>query len=171
MKTSRFLLSTAAMAAGLVMSSGVMAQTTSTFQAKIVITKDCAITGASGDLEFGSVASTAAAPQSASATGLKIKCTNLTPYQIGLQSSGSTTDGTGNMTYTQGGNTYSIGYQLYQTAGATPWGNVNTGTINTKSGIGSGADQAYTVYGKTTSTDFNFPAGTYTDTVTVSLYY
>lgn len=173
MKTSRFLLSAAAMAAGLAMSSGVMAQTTSNFQAKIVITKDCAITGASGDLDFGSVASTVTAPQSASATGLKVKCTNLTPYQIGLQSTAasSSTDGTGTMKYVSGSNTYSIGYQLYQTSGATAWGNVNTGTINTQAGVGTGADQSYTVYGKTTATDFNVPAGTYTDTVQVTLYY
>lgn len=173
MKTNRFLLSAGTMAVGLVMSSGVVAQTTSNFQAKIVITKDCAISGTSGDLDFGSVASTVTAPQSASATGLKIKCTNLTPYQIGLQStaSGASTDGTGTMTYTQGGTTYNIGYQLYQTAGATPWGNVNTGTANTQAGVGTGADQAYTVYGKTTAANFNVPAGTYTDTVQVTLYY
>lgn len=173
MKTNSFLLTTAAMAAGLVMSSAALAQSTATgtLNAKIVITKDCAVTSSGTVLDFGSKASTVAVAATAS-TAITVKCTNLTPYKIGLQSSAasSATDGTGTMKYNDGSTVHTIGYQLNQASGGTPWGNVYSGTTNTQGGTGSGSDQSYTVYGATTST-LNVAAGTYEDTVNISVYY
>lgn len=175
MKTNRFLLSTAAMAAGLVMSSTALAQSTATgtLNAKIVITSNCAIVGTSTDLDFASHVSTETAAANASNGGFTVNCTNLTPYKIGLQSSasGSTTDGKGLLKSADSAVTQTIGYQLYQdSAFGTAWGNSPTTSPNIKAGTGTGATQAYVVYGKTTST-LNVPASTYSDVVNISVYY
>lgn len=172
MKTNRFLLSSLALLASISLSTTVLAATsTGTLNTKIVITSNCAITGTSTDLDFASHASTDASA-SASNGGFSVTCTNLTPYTIGLQSaaSGSTTDGKGTMATTAPGVTQTIGYQLYQDSGTTVWGNSTTGTVNVKSGTGSGAAQNFTVYGKTTTT-LNVPAATYSDVVNINVYY
>lgn len=174
MKTNRFLLSTVAVATGLVISSSALAQSpaTGTLNAKIVITANCAIVGTNTDLDFGSKVSTEGTNViSASNGGFSVNCTPGTTYNIGLQSaaSGMTTDGKGVMKGTSG-NINTIGYQLYQDSSTTVWGNSPTGTINTKGGTGTGAAIAYTVYGKTTST-LNVPADTYSDIVNINVYY
>ncbi len=173
MKTSQLLLTAIAMIAGVSLSTTASAATaTGSLNAKITITSNCAITGASTDLDFGSNASTAAGPISASNGGFSVTCTNQTPYTIGLKStaSGSTDDGKGTMTATVGGTAYTIGYQLYQDAGTTVWGNTTTGTANVKSSTGTGTAQAFTVYGKTT-TSLNVPAATYSDVVSINVEY
>lgn len=172
MKTNRFLLSSLAVLAGLSLSTAATAATaTGSFNTKIVITGTCSVTGATTDLDFASHASTEG-PASASNGGFSVTCTNLTPYTIGLQSSasGSTTDGKGTMTTTAPGVTQTIGYQLYQDSGTTVWGNSTSGSANVKSSTGTGAVQAFTVYGKTTST-LNVPAATYSDIVNINVYY
>ena len=173
MKTNRFLLASIAAAAGLTMSSAVLAATTlsgGTFGAKITITANCLMSGSNVDLDFGSQSSnTASAANESTPAGFSVICTNGTAYQIGLQStaSGSTTGGVGTMK--NGSNT--IGYALFQDSGRTlAWGNSQVATVNTKTATGSGVAQPYLVYGKTTST-LNVPAGAYTDTVAVSVYY
>ncbi|HUH39419.1 MAG TPA: spore coat U domain-containing protein [Castellaniella sp.] len=145
---------------------------TGTMDVKIIITANCAVTGTSTTLDFGSLASTATAA-SASNGGFNVTCSNMTPYNIGLKSTstGALDDGIGVMSTTAPGVTQTIAYQLYQDAGfATAWGNTTSGTVNTKSGTGTGAAQAYTVYGKVTSS-LNVPAATYTDTVAINVYY
>jgi spore coat protein U-like protein len=164
-----------ALVAGLAFSAMASAVGTTTatgsFQAKIQITANCAVGTSNPDLDFGSTASTTTTALSATNAGITVTCTNLTPYNIGLQSaaSGSATDGTGTMKATVGGTDYTVGYALFN--GSTAWGN-NTGTTggNTVSAVGTGIVQTFPVSGKTTTT-LNVPVATYTDTVTVSVYY
>jgi len=174
MNTYRLLLTAIAMLAGASLSTAASAASaTGSLNAKIVITSNCAITGSSTDLDFGSNASTATGPISASNGGFSVTCTNQTPYTIGLKStaSGAADDGTGTMKANVGGTDYTIGYQLYQDAGTTVWGNVASGgSANVKSSIGTGTAQAFTVYGKTT-TSLNVPAATYSDTVSINVEY
>jgi spore coat protein U-like protein len=174
MKTSHLLLTAIAMITGVSLSTAASAATaTGSLNAKIVITSNCAITGTSTDLDFGSNASTTASAVSASNGGFSVTCTNQTPYTIGLKStaSGAADDGTGTMKATVGGTAYTIGYQLYQDSGTTVWGNVASGgSANVKSSIGTGTAQAFTVYGKTTST-LNVPAATYSDVVAINVEY
>lgn len=157
------------------MSSTALAQSTATssLQAKIIITSNCAIVGTKTDLDFASHASTETTAAGASNGGFTVSCTNLTPYKIGLQSTstGATTDGAGKMTSTAPGVTQSISYKLFQDpAFGTTWGN-DTGTPgNIKTATGNGANQVYVVYGQTTSS-LNVPAATYTDTVNINVYY
>lgn len=150
----------------------VSAQQTATgsMDVKIVITANCAVTGTSTTLDFGSRASTASGAQ-ASNGGFTVSCSNLTPYNIGLKSnaSGADDNGKGVMSSAAPGVTQTIDYQLYQDAGfATAWGNTNP--TNTVAGVGTGSDQNYTVYGQVTSS-LNVPAATYTDTVAINVYY
>ena len=176
MKLIRLLPVSAALVAGLLSSGATMAADTlngGNFGVKIAITSECTVDAAKTDLDFGSKASTATAAATANNGGFSVTCTNQTPYSIGLQSTAgsSSSDGSGTMKATVGSTEYTIGYQLYQDAGdSTPWGNSNTGSINTKEALGSGIAQAHTVFGKTTST-LNVPVATYTDTVAVSIYY
>lgn len=173
MKTSRFLISAAAMATGLAMSSGVMAQSTASgsLNAKIVITANCAIVGTNTDLNFASAASTAT--NSNATGGFSVNCTNLTPYKIGLQSqnNGTATDGTGLMKSADSAVTQSIAYTLYKDAAfGTAWGNSPTTSPNVVTGTGTGAAVAIPVYAKTTGS-LNVPASTYTDIVDITVYY
>ncbi|MBV6306002.1 spore coat U domain-containing protein [Candidimonas humi] len=145
---------------------------TGTLQAQIVITSDCTVSGGNSKLDFSSHKSTET-DASANNGGFSVTCTNLTPYTIGLQSAsaGSTTNGAGVMSSTAPGVSQTIGYQLYQDSSySTAWGNSTSGTANVKSATGTGAAQAYVVYGKTTST-LNVPAATYSDTVNINVYY
>lgn len=169
MKTQRYLLSVAAAAASLAMSSTALAQATAQLNVKITIASACDITSTT-DLTFGSVLSTAG-NQSANTGEVQVKCTPQTSYKLGLQStaSGSANDGTGTMKNSIPAITQTIGYQLYQGGYTTIWGNDVAGT-NTVSGTGDGLVQTYAVYGKTTST-LNVPAGDYSDTVQVQVYY
>lgn len=173
MKTSRFLLACATVAAGFPLVASAQSTTTGTLQAKITITSNCVIAAGTTDLDFSSHASTETAPATADNGGFSVTCTNQTPYSIGLQStaSGSAKNGTGAMKSADAGITQTVGYQLYQdSARATVWGNETSGSVNTKSATGSGSAQTYVVYGATTTT-LNVPASTYADTVQINVYY
>jgi spore coat protein U-like protein len=62
-----------------------------------------------------------------------------------------------------------VTYSLYSDSGrATVWG--NTVGTNTVAGTGNGASQSYTVYGRAPA-QTTPAAGTYTDTVTVTVTY
>ena len=101
------------------------------------------------------------------ATGtLTVTCTNQTPYNVGIDE-GSHFDTTRRM-QEDGGSTYYVPYALYRDASRTQaWGeSIGTDTL---SGTGSGAGQTITVYGRVPSA--NFPALSYTDTVTATLTY
>ena len=65
-----------------------------------------------------------------------------------------------------------IGYQLYQDAGRSlVWGDTLTGAgANVKSDTGNGMAQAHTVFGRVPA-QTTPAAGTYTDTVVVTIEY
>jgi len=103
--------------------------------------------------------------------GLSVQCTSTTPYQIGLdngQGTGVTGPAARKMTGPLGA---TLTYGLYQDAAhSSVWGNTTGTGGNTQGGTGSGNVTAYTVYGlmppQTTPA-----AGTYNDTVTVTVTY
>lgn len=175
--TTRHLLAALGSVAGLSLfaaplTASAAGTATGTLNAQIVITSNCSVSTGNAALDFSSHASTDSGAD-ASNGSFSVTCTNLTPYKIGLQSAsaGSTTNGAGAMSSTAPGVTQTIGYQLYQDSGfSVAWGNSQTGTVNVKSGTGTGSAQAYTVYGKTTTT-LNVPAATYSDTVNINVYY
>lgn len=157
------LAAVAALSPLLFLSPGAGAATDDTMDVTITITSSCSIETAT-NLDFGTVASTAT---DVNATGtLTVTCTNQTPYNVGIDN-GAHFDTTRRMKENGGGTTYYVPYALYRDASRTQaWGTIGTDTL---SGTGTGADQAITVYGQVPSA--NFPALSYTDTVTATLTY
>jgi spore coat protein U-like protein len=98
---------------------------------------------------------------------LSLSCTNGQPYTFGLNGGTSNASDPAQRKMSQGAQ--SITYGLYRDATRTlPWG--NTSGVDTASGTGTGTTQNFTVYGRVPSQ--NTPAaGTYTDTVVVTVTY
>lgn len=99
---------------------------------------------------------------------ITVLCTNGTSYSIGLDAgvgTGSTTSSR-KLTGSSGG---TLNYSLYRDSGRTNnWG--STIGTDTQTGTGSGQIQTLTVYGQIQAGGTPL-AGTYTDTVTVTLTY
>jgi spore coat protein U-like protein len=94
------------------------------------------------------------------------QCTNTTPYQIGLDNGQNATGNTRRMH--NGAGKY-VSYELYRDAARSQrWG----GTLNsdTLADIGTGSAQAQSVYART-APQITPPQGSYSDTVTVTIYY
>ncbi len=136
---------------------------TANMTVKLTITATCDIhTVAPTDVDFGSVASTAA---NVASTGgvLTVKCTNGTPYTIGLGNGQNFTT-----TRQMKNGTNFVPYALYRDAAfANAWGTV-VGT-STQAGTGTGVNQNFTVYGRVPSAAA--AAGSYTDTVVATVTY
>lgn len=146
--------------------SGAITTKTLTFDVTLKIIADCVI--ATNPLDFGQsqgVLNTAVNQTSQ----LQVTCTNTTPYNIGLNAG----TGTGSTIAARvmsgtGANTSTVGFNLYQTAGATNWG--NTSGSDTKSGIGNGTTQSLTVYG-TIPVQTTPQPDTYKSTITATVYF
>ncbi|NML42962.1 spore coat protein U domain-containing protein [Ramlibacter sp. G-1-2-2] len=141
------------------------ATATQTFGVKLVVQESCSIGTTPTDVDFGTHTRQTTAVNTDAAGSLSINCSSGTPYTIALNGGLNATASTRQML--SGANV--AAYVLYQdSARATPWGNGTTfGT--TVSGTGTGAAVATPVYGRLTS--LNFPAGTYSDTVTATVTY
>lgn len=139
---------------------------TQTFDVTLKIIADCTI--AAGNLDFGQSQGVLAAQLNVNST-ITVTCTNTTPYSVGLDAG----TGTGSTTSARvmsgtGGNTSKVSFNLYQTNGATNWGN-NQGT-DTKAGTGNGLAQALTVYGAVPVQSTPQP-DTYKSTITATVYF
>lgn len=162
-KTKSLALASALAAASLSGAAGAQS-ITDQFQVLINIESACSIdTPSATDVDFGSVASTATDIQAEGT--LSVNCTPETPWDIQLdagQNSGgdisarAMSDGEGNL----------VPYQLYREPARTSvWG--ETVDVDTVDGVGTGEVQEVTVYGLVPSA--NFPAGSYSDTVTATV--
>ncbi|MGV7207950.1 spore coat U domain-containing protein [Oxalobacteraceae bacterium A2-2] len=143
------------------------ASRTVNFDVTLKIIADCTI--AANNLDFGQTQGVLASAVSVNTT-LTVTCTSTTPYAVGLNAgtgTGSTTSAR-YMSGTTGGNTSTVAYSLYQTAGATNWGNAQ-GT-DTKAGTGTGTAQALTVYGVVPAQSTPQP-DTYKSTITATVYF
>lgn len=139
------------------------ATATSSFQVLINIQAACTIASAT-DMNFGNVGVLSANIDSTST--ITVQCTATTPYNIGLNAGlngGSVT--TRQMSGAGGLVNYSLSRDPARTLN---WG--ETIGVDTVSGTGSGAAQAYTVYGRVPAQATPSPA-LYTDTITVTITY
>lgn len=137
---------------------------TTTFQAKIVIVNAC--TALSADtLDFGSQGVLSAAVDQT--TTLNVTCTSGAPYTVKLSAGANpSTAGDINTRRMKNGASDYVGYNLYSDSpGGTAWDNT-TGVSRS----GTGSAEAITVYGRVAA-QATPPAGTYTDTVTVTVSY
>ncbi len=103
------------------------------------------------------------------ATGsISVTCTNLAPYTVELDA-GTGSGATVASRKMTGPLSQTLNYSLYQdSARTTPWGTLSA--LQAVAGIGSGAVQALTVYGRVTAAQTP-GAGTYSDTITVLVTY
>ncbi|QDH70621.1 Csu type fimbrial protein [Marilutibacter alkalisoli] len=165
---SRFKLhlsATLLAAAALLGSPALHAQTaTTTFEVRITIESSCTIdTPAATDVDFGTQPSSAT---DIDAVGqLNVNCTPGTGYTIALDE-GQNSGGGGIAARAMANGADLVPYQLYSDAARTTvWGEtIGTDTV---AGTGTGAVQAYSVYGRTPSA--NFPAASYLDVVTATI--
>lgn len=134
------------------------------FTVSATVVKKCTVTAS--PLNFGNGVGLLTTAVNATST-LGVQCSNGTPYNVGLDAG---TNAGGNINARKmvlAGN--NITYQLYQnSARSTVWG--NTIGSNTVAGTGSGNTQSLTVYGQVPA-QATPPAGTYNDTVNVTVTY
>ena len=138
------------------------------FTVNLLVQADCSINA--NPLNFGTTGVIDANLDAE--TTLAVSCTNTTPYNIGLNAgdvAGSTVDNRLLSGTAGGADQATVAYQLYQDAArATVWG--DTQGTNTVSGVGSGAAQSVTVYGRVPVQDTPAP-DTYQSTVTATVYF
>ena len=158
------------LALALLAGNATAAEDTANFQVRILIQESCTISAtAPTDIDFLTHTRSTGAPVSATGT-LTVNCSAGTPYSIGLSGgANSTGDATapaaGDRRMSSG--SAHVPYDLYRDgAFSNFWGNT---TGNMQAGTGTAANQTLTVHGRVPST--NFPAGTYTDTVTARVVY
>ncbi len=139
---------------------------TATFDVTLKIIANCTI--AAANLDFGQSQGVLATAVNVNTT-VSVICTNTTPYNVGL-TAGTGTGSTGTTRYLSGtgGNLGTVQFNLYQTAGATLWG--DTQGTNTVGGTGSGASQPITVYGNIPPQATPAP-DTYKSTITATVYF
>jgi spore coat protein U-like protein len=141
------------------------AQWYSTLSFTVSVTLLASCTVSASDLSFGS-AGVIVSDIDAMST-VKARCTDTTPYNIGLNAGTATGATVTTRKMTSGGAT--VGYALYSNSGHTAnWGNtVGTDTV---AGTGTGSDQPYSVYGVAPAQTTPAP-GAYADTITVTVTY
>jgi spore coat protein U-like protein len=171
MRTSKMLLTAAAVAAVVFLSGPAAATTlTDTFHVNIEIEDSCALSAdTAADIDFGPHSHIATFVQASGQ--VLVNCTDGVPFDLGLDG-GQHSSGLNANQPAEGDRHMAhlgvdlIQYDLYQDASRHVfWGNlIGTDTLQ---GVGTGVTQAYDVYGQVPST--NVPAGIYSDVVTVSL--
>jgi spore coat protein U-like protein len=105
------------------------------------------------------------------ATGvITAQCTANDSYSIALNAGTTTGASLGNRQMVLSGQSSTINYQLYTSAGRTTiWGDGTSGTA-TLGAVATGSNQTYTVYGLVPAQSTPMP-GAYTDTVTATVTY
>jgi spore coat protein U-like protein len=146
------LLATAAQAAG------------NTFNVTATVLQTCSVSV--NDLNFGSI-NVVQNQDWDSTTTISLTCGSGLNYNVGLDAglNGGTVT-----TREMMNNGVPLDYALYQdTNRTTNWG--NSAGVDTVSSQGTGSQQTLTVYGRVPNGQTTVGAGTYSDTVTVYVYY
>jgi spore coat protein U-like protein len=141
------------------------ATTTTTFPVTATVLKACIVTA--DPLAFGNYDPTATAPVDTTTT-LSVLCTVGTSFTVGLNAGAGTGATVATRHMTSGANT--LNYALYQETGRTSnWGNT-PGTDTPAATTAPVLATTVTVYGRLPASQ-NVPAGSYADTVTVTVNY
>ncbi|QWT41589.1 Csu type fimbrial protein [Dickeya dadantii] len=135
---------------------------TSTLAVNMVVMKDCSIVSAL-DVDFGSAALPSAFA-SVSGNTIIVQCTKNTPYSINLSGTNDLSNWR-QMASAQSGTTRYLQYQFSRPSG-TIWTQYNDYASN-----GTGLAQNIVYTAAINSSQAPVPAGTYTDTVTITLTY
>jgi spore coat protein U-like protein len=145
---------------------------TNNLTVQITITASCTITAAT--LTFPSTAGTSLTSTAVTAnTNVSVTCTNNSPSSIGMGQGNNFSAGSNRMA----NGTNFLPYGLYVNAALTnPWttGASNSSCTTTNDcylGTGSGSAQSIPIYGQVPTTAIAPAAGTYSDTVTMTVTY
>ena len=139
---------------------------TSNFDVTMKIVANCTI--GANPLDFGQANGVLTSAINTNTT-ISVTCTNTTPYNLGLNAgTGTGSSGTTRMMSGTGANTGTIQFNLFQTAGATLWGN-NQGS-NTVGATGTGSTVVHTIYGQVPVQATPAP-DTYKSTITATVYF
>ncbi|MDP3138734.1 MAG: spore coat protein U domain-containing protein [Burkholderiaceae bacterium] len=143
------------------------ATATGPMQVTVTVTGDCTV-GASA-LAFPSASSAAIAAGNVDASGnVTVNCSVGSNYTVALDAGAGTGATLASRKMSAGSELLS--YTVYTTtARTTVWGD-GTGGSATASGVGTGADQSITAYGRIFSGQ-TVPAASYSDTVNVTISY
>jgi spore coat protein U-like protein len=130
------------------------------------VTGNCSISTSA--LSFGSVDTLSASPVLGTG-GVTITCTNGTAWSAAADAGAGSGATLATRRMTSAGNT--LNYMLYTDSGRTTvWGD-GTGTTAAIASTGSGAAQSVTIYGRVPAGQTSAPAGSYSDTVGVTVTY
>jgi spore coat protein U-like protein len=159
-----------AVAGALVIAAGTAgaATKTTTFGVSAVVNANCLVSAA--NLAFGNYDGTAA---KTATSDVSVRCSTGTTYAVGLSTGG----GTFAQRLLSGSGPNKLQYNLFTSVAATTiWGDgtASTATVpGTGSGMAAGSATLHTVYGQLPDNAFNqgAPAGTYNDTITVTVTY
>lgn len=164
MKFNKNILTAALLTIGGFAAVSANAAETANFGIQATITETCNV-DAGSDIDLGNIVAGVTGTTGETATAIKVNCSNLTAYNLGL-----TTLNNGVML---GGNegAEAIPYQMFSdSSNSTLWGNtVGTDTVT---GTGDGMltiPKEHTLYIKADATDVS--QGTYTDTINVTVTY
>lgn len=161
------LLAAPAFAAGvlLIPQTASAATATDTMAVSATVQTACILTAS--PLAFGSYNPTSAANVDATTT-ISVTCTSGTSYTVGLNA--GTTSGATVSARKMASNGHTLNYALYQDASrSVNWGNT-PGTDTPAAATAGSSAATVTVYGRIAGSQ-NTNAGTYTDTVTVTVNY
>lgn len=152
------------LAAALLMPGMARAQTaTGSFNVTATVGSACSVSAT--NVAFG----TYTASQLDANGSLSVTCTAGTSYAVGL-SAGTGASATVAARRMTGPSSQTLVYSLYQDALRTlPWG--STGGVDTVAGVGTGATQSLSVYGRVPAAQLTAGAGSYSDTITVTVSY
>jgi len=142
---------------------------TTTFGVAATVNANCLVTAES--LDFLGYDGTA---EKTASSDISVRCSSGAPYTVALSAGG----GTFAQRLLSGPGTDKLQYNLYTSdvANAPIWGDgtSNTDTVGgTGAGMALGSAKTHTVYGVLPDSDFNraAPAGSYNDTITVTVTY
>ncbi len=145
---------------------------TANMTVQVTITAACTINAAT--LDFGSNAGTSlVASNIDAATTVSVTCTNGSPYSIGMDNGANATGAQRRMKT----GTNFLNYNLYvDSARTNAWTTAASSTTCTTAnscalGTGNGSAQTVSIYGRVPSIGTAPPAGSYTDTVTMTITY
>jgi spore coat protein U-like protein len=143
------------------------ATTTSSLAVDATVTANCSVSTTA--VSFGSV--NVLSGTNADATGgLSVTCTSGTAWSASADAGAGTGATLATRKMASGANL--LNYALYtDSARTTVWGDAATTATVKYSGTGTGAAQANTIYGRVASGQTSVPAGSYADTVTVTVTY
>ncbi|WP_167737579.1 Csu type fimbrial protein [Sphingomonas parva] len=138
----------------------------SSLDVSATVTANCTVT--TSPIAFGAV-NTLSSSNVDGTGGVTVTCTNGTAWAASADAGSGTGATLGNRRMTAGSN--QLSYNLYTDSGrSSVWGD-GTGSTATVANTGTGLAQDFTVYGRVAAGQTSVPAGSYSDTVAVTITY